>query len=160
VPWAHDKLKEQAAVDNVATVGDLQGEVHQQPDRLRISGDYHAVLQDDDVRQKGKHKQKTILVEKAQRRVKESMIAAESAPTFAIDVEGPAFRKMTESSAWLTDDEQFRSILNSASSSKRDYITSIRKTIRNTTASRQVQCYWLFSLREDRAELVILSDPQ
>ncbi|KAK4052686.1 eukaryotic translation initiation factor 2-alpha kinase [Microbotryomycetes sp. JL201] len=122
--------------------------------------DYIPIIADDDVRQKGRNKQKQMLISKAQRCVESTAQAAASAPVFAIDIDGPAFRKMGEAIAWVKDDEVFRQVTQLAPPSKRTYLGSIRqqvlKHMNRTSNNPSNRSFWLFSLREDKAVLMTL----
>lgn len=59
---------------------------------------------------------------------------------------------MTHSTAWISDDDAYRIVVQSAPPSKRDYLNSIRHTIRKHKVPGQT--FWLFSLRDDHSVLL------
>lgn len=60
------------------------------------------------------------------------------------------------SSAWVKDDEAYRSVLQSAPPSKREYLNTIRHTIRKNRGAHE--WFWLFALRDDRSVLLTFED--
>ncbi|KAK4700699.1 eukaryotic translation initiation factor 2-alpha kinase 4, partial [Phenoliferia sp. Uapishka_3] len=122
----------------------------------RSTQEFFPILIDGDVRHKGKHKQRTMIIQRAQKNVETAVAAASEAPVFAVDVDGQAFKSMAHSTAWVSDDEAYRLVVQSAPPSKRDYLNNIRYTIRKHQAPSL--SFWLFSLRDDRSVLLTFPD--
>ncbi|KAM0750676.1 Serine/threonine-protein kinase [Meredithblackwellia eburnea MCA 4105] len=155
--WIVNELRDQALVDerqsSHASSHETQVDLSLAlPEQRKSTQEFHPILIDGDVRHKGKHKQRTMIIHRAQKNVENAVAAASEAPVFAVDVEGPAFKAMCSSAAWITDDEAYRPVVQSAPPSKRDYLNSIRQTIRRHKS--KVDSFWLFSLRDDRSVLL------
>ncbi|ORY86753.1 kinase-like domain-containing protein [Leucosporidium creatinivorum] len=155
VSWLSKEMREvdeaagEAVADSVAAHTDAQ----------KTAQDYIPIILDDDVRQKGRAKQKQMMITRAQTNVEKTAEAAASAPVFAIDVDGAVFRKMCESAAWITDDEAFRAITSNAPPAKRVYLTSIRQNIiKYKNRANSFASFWLFSLRGDRSVLLTMPE--
>ncbi|SGY15170.1 BQ5605_C013g07278 [Microbotryum silenes-dioicae] len=148
------EMREQQIADESSNEAfDAVGSLAEQAKSLQ---NIYPILADDDVRQKGRAKQKSMIASRAQKSVEQAAQAAAEAPVFAVDVDGQAYRKMCESAAWVDDDEAYRSVIQHAPNTKRDYIASIRQQIRKHKAasSTPLPSFWLFSLREDRSVLL------
>ncbi|KAK4057521.1 eukaryotic translation initiation factor 2-alpha kinase [Microbotryomycetes sp. JL221] len=165
VSWLTKEMRESQATEDVTGEGTIETLLqHTETSKTQQQQDYIPVIADDDVRQKGRNKQKQMLISKAQRNVEMTAEAAASAPVFAVDIDGAAFRKMCESTAWVSDDEAFRQIIQLAPTAKRSYLTSIRqhvqrhmsRTVNASSTSTGNKSFWLFSLRDDKSVLMTL----
>ncbi|KAI5477498.1 hypothetical protein MNV49_006345 [Pseudohyphozyma bogoriensis] len=130
---------------------------HVVPESSKPTQDYVPILEDG--KDKGKHKRRGIMIDRAQKSVDLTTAAATEAPVFAVDIDGPPFLKMVQSAAWITDDEAYRGVVQSAPPGKRDYLNSIRKTILNHHQNRGCSTFWLFSLRDDRSSKIKIKMP-
>ncbi|KAL8287446.1 hypothetical protein RQP46_003304 [Phenoliferia psychrophenolica] len=122
----------------------------------RSTQEFFPILIDEGKHQKGKHKQRTMIINRAQKNVEQRTADAAEAPVFAIDVDGAAFKAMTHSTAWISDDDAYRTVVQSSPPSKRDYLNSIRHTIRKHKTPGT--SFWLFSLRDDCSVLLTFPD--
>ncbi|SCV70247.1 BQ2448_1641 [Microbotryum intermedium] len=148
------EMREQQIADESSNEAfDAVGSLAEQVKSLQ---NIYPILADEDVRQKGRAKQKSMIASRAQKSVEQAAQAAAAAPVFAVDVDGQAYRKMCESAAWVDDDEAYRSVIQHTPNTKRVYIASIRQQIRKHKAasSTPLPSFWLFSLREDRSVLL------
>lgn len=102
--------------------------------------------------QRSRHKQKTLVTMKAQASVDATSESASRAPVFAVDIDGRAFERMVSSSDWLTNDKEFAKLRDAVEITKRDYVSTVRRTILKHVDGRKL--FWLFSLRDDRSCLV------
>ncbi|KAM0786774.1 hypothetical protein ACM66B_002209 [Microbotryomycetes sp. NB124-2] len=159
--WLAKEMREAQAGEDAAGEG-LTEALVPHVEANKPQQDYIPIIVDDDVRQKGRNKQKQMLISKAQKCVENTASSAASAPVFAIDIDGAAFRKMCEATAWVTDDDVFRQVTQLAPTSKRTYLVSIRQQVLNHmkrnsgTSSSSNKSFWLFSLREDKSVLMTL----
>lgn len=55
---------------------------------------------------------------------------------------------------WITSDEAFKALLQTAPPGKRDYYNSIRAQIQRYKREHECSRFWLFSLRDDRSVLM------
>ncbi|BGP00473.1 eukaryotic translation initiation factor 2-alpha kinase [Rhodotorula toruloides] len=160
--WLVKELREQSTADEAAGGGAADAAVETSGSSLaeppKPQQDYIPVLPDDDLRQKGRHNKRTMIVSRAQKNVEEAVEAAAHAPVFAVDVDGLSFERMAHSPVWVTNDEAFKTLVQTAPPGKRDYYTSIRKSIQRTRQKQHISRFWLFSLRDSRSVLMSFFD--
>jgi hypothetical protein len=84
--WLQKELSKQAQVDISVSTHNLDPQTipepsaFQPPDASKPRQDYFAIITDNDIRHKGKHKQRTMIIQKAQENVKVAAAAAATAP--------------------------------------------------------------------------------
>ncbi|GAA5860143.1 hypothetical protein JCM8547_009200 [Rhodosporidiobolus lusitaniae] len=164
--WLIKELREQSIIDEAAGGGGTEGYHHNHleqstalPEPPKPTQDYIPVLADDDVRQKGRHNKRTMFAGRAQQNVEQAVKEAGEAPVFAIDVDGLAFERMANSPVWISNDEAFKSLLQSAPHGKRGYYENIRNKIQQYRRNNPCPRFWLFSLRDQRSVLMSWFDP-
>lgn len=77
-------------------------------------------------------------------------------PTLAVDVPTSLFDAMAKGVSWVTDDEQWRTVIGSFAPSHSAYAWQVREAIAKRKADGQAFLL-LFSVREERIHLMSLS---
>ena len=77
-------------------------------------------------------------------------------PTLAIDVPPAVFDSMTKNSAWITEEEAWKTIFSTLSNQQAAYAHQIREVAERRKAEG---CHYilLFAVREERVQLLALS---
>ncbi|GAA6058806.1 hypothetical protein JCM10212_001922 [Sporobolomyces blumeae] len=157
--WLIHSMREQSIVDEAVGGGAIESVAESAtaiPEPPKPAQDYFPILADEDVRQKGRHNKRSMFLHRAQKNLEQATKAAAQAPVFAIDIDGPAFERLANSPVWVTSDDAFKSVLQSAPYGKREYYINIRSAIQRHRGrtTPPIDRFWLYSLRDDRSVLM------
>ncbi|GAA99251.1 uncharacterized protein L969DRAFT_48259 [Mixia osmundae IAM 14324] len=105
-------------------------------------------------------KQKSLVFEKAQANIMQLVCTTDALSVFAIDVDGQAFRTMSEQTSWVVEDDAqaIKTICDLVPPNRKAYILSVRDRLKRFRADNPNSLFvWLYSIREYRAALLCLS---
>ena len=72
-----------------------------------------------------------------------------------MDCDGEAFRLMSDSPAWLTRDDAFRTLVAAAPAGRKAYLADVRDALRqHRSTNARSSWVWLYSMRSERSALL------
>lgn len=159
VGWLHHEIAEQKRID-LTTSGApviVDASPHPVPTKdTSVAQGFQLLLPPTDVKKQRKHVKQLFHERAFDTSVELKQSFQSGMPTLAVDVPAAVFDLMTRSSAWITEEEPWKSLLSAFPTPQPAYANQIRDAVAKRKAEGH-RFILLFAVREDRVQLINLS---
>ncbi|KAF8060720.1 kinase-like domain-containing protein [Lyophyllum atratum] len=159
VGWLHHEIAEQKRIDLSTSGAQITSDVgiHPLPNKdLSVTPDVQLLLPSADTKKQRKHVKQLFYDRAFETGVELKSAFQTGMPTLAVDVPPVVFDSMTRSSAWITEEEPWKSILLSFPTPHTAYAHQLREAAAKRKAEGH-RFLILFAVREERVQLLNLS---